>query len=129
MVETLSVVILALVMTRLRLTPTDRRPLGRTVVDMSIALACGVAFMLLLLSVTQLPFDASLSEFFTRYSVSIAHGANIVNVILVDFRGTDTWGEIAVVMVAGLAILSLIRIRSKSRRQIATNDPYDDERR
>lgn len=129
MVETLSVVILALVMTRLRLTPTDRRPLGRTVLDMSISLACGAAFVLLLLSVTQLPFDSTLSEFFTRYSLSIAHGANIVNVILVDFRGTDTWGEIAVVMVAGLAILSLIRIRSRSKHVIASNDPSAEERR
>lgn len=129
MVETLSVVILALVMTRLHLSPTDRRPLGRTIVDMSISLACGAAFVLLLLSVTQLPFDQSLSEFFTRYSLSIAHGANIVNVILVDFRGTDTWGEIAVVMVAGLAILSLIRIRARPKRVIASNDPSEEEGR
>ena len=41
----------------------------------------------------------------------IAHGRNVVNVIIVDFRGTDTLGEIAVVMVTGLAILSIIRIR------------------
>ena len=38
----------------------------------------------------------------------------MVNVIIVDFRGTDTLGEIAVVMITGLAILALIRIRSKS---------------
>lgn len=127
MVETLSVVILALVMTRLHLSPTDRRPLGRTILDMSISLACGAAFVLLLLSVTQLPFDSTLSEFFTRYSLSIAHGANIVNVILVDFRGTDTWGEIAVVMIAGLAVLSLIRIRARTNQVIASNDPSEEE--
>lgn len=34
-----------------------------------------------------------------------------MNVIIVDFRGTDTLGEIAVVMITGLAILALIRIR------------------
>ncbi len=129
MVETLSVVILALVMTRLRLSPADRRPLGRTIVDGSISLACGFAFVLMLLSVTSVPFDGRLSEFFTQYSLSIAHGANIVNVILVDFRGTDTWGEIGVVMVAGLAILALIRVRSKASTPIATNDPYADEGR
>ena len=49
--------------------------------------------------------------FFTEYSRAIAHGRNIVNVILVDFRGVDTLGEIAVVMAAGLAILALIRMR------------------
>ena len=46
----------------------------------------------------------------------------MVNVILVDFRGTDTLGEIAVVMVTGLAILSLIRVRT-SRVKVADNDP------
>ncbi len=35
----------------------------------------------------------------------------MVNVIIVDFRGTDTLGEISVVMITGLAILALIRIR------------------
>ena len=129
MVETLSVVILALVMTRLRLTPADRRPIGRTIFDMSIAILCGIGFVLMLLSVTQVPFDATLSEFFTRYSLSIAHGANIVNVILVDFRGTDTWGEIAVVLIAGLAILSLIRIKSRPKQVLAPNDPSAEEKR
>jgi len=129
MVETLSVVILALVMTRLRLSPTDHRPPGRRALDMSISGICGFALVLMLLSVTQLPFDPSLSEFFTRYSLSIAQGANIVNVILVDFRGTDTWGEIGVVMVAGLAILALIRVRARSKTAIASNDPLAEERR
>jgi len=113
MVETLSVVILALVMTRLRLVPTDRRPHAQKLVDMAIAAACGVAFALLLLKVTQLPFDDRLSQFFNTYAKTIAHGRNVVNVIIVDFRGLDTLGEIAVVMVTGLAILALIRIRSK----------------
>jgi multicomponent Na+:H+ antiporter subunit A len=56
-------------------------------------------------------FDDSLTQFFSNHSYVIAHGRNIVNVILVDFRGLDTLGEITVVMVAGLAILALIRIR------------------
>tara|TARA_R110000751_G_scaffold8041_3_gene32544 strand:+ start:51057 stop:53426 length:2370 start_codon:yes stop_codon:yes gene_type:complete len=129
MVETLSVVILALAMTRLRLTPTDHRALKEKIIDTIISLACATAFMLLLLKVTQLPFDTTLSDFFTRYSLSIAHGANIVNVILVDFRGTDTWGEIAVVMVAGLAILSLIRIRTRPANAIAANDPAEEDER
>jgi multicomponent Na+:H+ antiporter subunit A len=115
MVETLSVVILALVMTRLRLSPTDHRPGAEKVVDVTIATACGCAFGLLLLKVTQLPFDPTLSEFFETNARVIAHGRNIVNVIIVDFRGLDTLGEIAVVMIAGLAILALIRV-SRGRR-------------
>ncbi|PWK75772.1 multisubunit sodium/proton antiporter MrpA subunit [Aminobacter sp. AP02] len=120
MVETLSVVILALVMTRLRLAPTDHRPLGQKLLDMTIAAACGTGFALLLLKVTQLPFDDRLSQFFAAYSKTIAHGRNVVNVIIVDFRGLDTLGEIAVVMVTGLAILALVRIRSKKTEAPAT---------
>jgi multicomponent Na+:H+ antiporter subunit A len=111
MIETLSVVILALAMTRLKLTPRDHRPLREKIPDAVIATACGVGFALYLLRVTQGRFDSALTDFFNLYSKTIAHGANVVNVIIVDFRGTDTLGEIAVVMVTGLAILSLIRIR------------------
>ncbi|MBY4628668.1 putative monovalent cation/H+ antiporter subunit A [Rhizobium croatiense] len=123
MVETLSVVILALVMTRLRLSPDDRRSPGRRLLHGALALACGLGFSLLLLRATQLPFNDALTLFFNAYSKSIAHGANVVNVIIVDFRGTDTLGEIAVVAVTGLAILALIRIRAGSERKLAANDP------
>jgi len=110
MVETLSVVILALVMTRLKLTPSDHRPRREKTMDLIVSGSCGAAFGLLLLKVTQLPFDDGLSAFYEANSRALAHGRNIVNVIIVDFRGLDTLGEIAVVMIAGLAILALIRV-------------------
>lgn len=113
MVETLSVVILTLVMTRLRLSPSDHRKRGQKLLDGTIALACGTGFALMLLKATEQPFDTGLTEFFNAYSKIIAHGNNVVNVIIVDFRGTDTLGEIAVVMITALAILALIRIRSR----------------
>jgi multicomponent Na+:H+ antiporter subunit A len=78
-----------------------------------VAAAVGLGLMLTLLAITQQPFDSRLSDFFTEYSRSIAHGRNIVNVILVDFRGFDTLGEIAVVVLAGLCVLALIRVRTK----------------
>ncbi|PSJ61366.1 putative monovalent cation/H+ antiporter subunit A [Pseudaminobacter soli (ex Li et al. 2025)] len=120
MVETLSVVILALVMTRLRLAVTEHRPFGQKALDITVSTACGVAFALLLLKVTQLPFDATLSSFFEAHSKAIAHGRNIVNVIIVDFRGLDTLGEISVVMIAGLSILALIRVRAKGHEKVKT---------
>ncbi len=120
MVETLSVVILALVMTRLTLHKSDHRPPVQVVVDASLAIICGVSLGLLLLSVVQVPFNSELSDFFAANSRVIAHGRNIVNVIIVDFRGLDTLGEIAVVMVAGLAILALIRIRPRPEPGVET---------
>ncbi len=123
MVETLSVVILALVMTRLRLAPSDHRPMGQRLLDGAIAIACGAGFALMLIKSTQGVFNNSLTEFFNAYSKVIAHGANVVNVIIVDFRGTDTLGEIAVVMITGLAILALIRIRVGGPLKPADNNP------
>ena len=73
----------------------------------------GIGFTLLLLKVLQGRLDHSLPDYFAEFSYAIAHGRNIVNVILVDFRGVDTLGEIGVVMIAGLAILALIRVRAK----------------
>lgn len=123
MVETLSVVILALVMTRLKLSAADHRPPVERLIDFTVAIACGAGFTLYLWRVTQAEFNPYLSEFFSAYSKVIAHGANIVNVIIVDFRGTDTLGEIAVVMIAGLAILALVRIKSPAAKMVADNDP------
>ncbi len=111
MVETLSVVILTLVMTRLRLSPSDHRGPGQKLLDSTIAIACGTGFALFLMRATEASFDNRLTDFYNTYSKVIAHGANVVNVIIVDFRGTDTLVEIAVVMITGLAILALIRIR------------------
>jgi multicomponent Na+:H+ antiporter subunit A len=111
MIETLSVVILALVMTRLNLTPADHRSATETVKVAAIALAVGSGLTAMMLNVVQGRFDPALTDFFAAYSSTIAHGRNIVNVIIVDFRGVDTLGEIAVVAATGLAILALIRIR------------------
>lgn len=127
MVETLAVVILALVMTRLRLSPTDPRHGARRLFDIALSLACGLGFALLLMRATEALFNTALSDFFNAHSKLIAHGANVVNVIIVDFRGTDTLGEIAVVAVTGLAILALIRIRGNTERRLATNDPDAEE--
>lgn len=111
MVEVLSVAILTLVMTKLRLDVRDHRPLEDLGRDGVLALTCGAGVSLLLMVVLNGTLDTRLSDLFTATSVPIAHGANIVNVILVDYRGFDTLGEISVVMTAGIAILALLRRR------------------
>jgi multicomponent Na+:H+ antiporter subunit A len=125
MIETLSVVILALVMTRLKLHPSDHRPLPQVLLDGTVAVISGIGLTLMLLKVTEHPLDQTLSEFFNTYSKVIAHGSNVVNVIIVDFRGVDTMGEISVVMITGLAILALIRVRAPKRPVAAITKPQD----
>jgi multicomponent Na+:H+ antiporter subunit A len=114
-------------MTRLNLQPRDHRPMLPRVLHGVIAAGVGIGFAALLIRITQMPFDRSLSDFFEAYSRTIAHGRNIVNVILVDFRGFDTFGEISVVMLAGLCVLALIRVRPKRERAFALDRAAGDE--
>jgi multicomponent Na+:H+ antiporter subunit A len=64
---------------------------------------------------TSLQWHPPISDYFVEKSVPLAHGRNIVNVILVDFRGLDTLGEITVLAVAGVGVLALLKLKlSKS---------------
>jgi multicomponent K+:H+ antiporter subunit A len=51
---------------------------------------------------------SSISWYFLEQSVPKGGGTNMVNVILVDFRGYDTWGEITVLGIAGVGVLALL---------------------
>ena len=50
----------------------------------------------------------SISWFFMQQALPLGGGSNVVNVILVDFRGFDTFGEITVLGIAALGALSLM---------------------
>lgn len=50
----------------------------------------------------------SISWFFLQQSIPLGGGTNVVNVILVDFRGFDTFGEITVLGIAAIGVLSLM---------------------
>jgi len=127
MVETLSVVILTLVMTRLNLAAADHRHVAMRILDGLLAIVASSGIVLILLKATEAPMNHSLTEFFSAWSKTLAHGANVVNVIIVDFRGTDTLGEIAVVLAAAIAILAMVRLRSSNPSRIASNDPAASE--
>jgi multicomponent Na+:H+ antiporter subunit A len=118
MVETLTVVILVMVLMRVPLEVRSMRTRFCRRRDAAIAIAVGASVSLLLMSTVQGDLDLRLTEFFVNASVPQAHGHNVVNVILVDFRALDTLGEIFVVTMAGLSTLGLVRLaRSRNRRQ------------
>jgi multicomponent Na+:H+ antiporter subunit A len=110
-VETVFVVVVAAVLLKLkrlgRPMSIDEPPWRPAAALVSMTFATLITALLLLTVAT--PFDASLSEFFAQRSVPEAHGRNVVNVILVDFRALDTLGEIAVVALSFLAALPLLR--------------------
>lgn len=84
--------------------------------NMLIALSIGISITLLLLTITHQDFNASISEYFLKNSVALAHGRNVVNVILVDFRALDTLGEITVVAMAAIGIFGLLKVRKGTRK-------------
>ena len=59
-----------------------------------------------------------ISRFFAENSKSLGGGNNIVNVILVDFRGLDTLGEITVMSMAALGVYVLVSLTADSRGRI-----------
>jgi multicomponent K+:H+ antiporter subunit A len=62
----------------------------------------------LLLHLFEPTADDSLARFFLERSLPEGGGTNAVNVIIVDFRGFDTFGEMTVMLVAGLVIHALL---------------------
>ncbi len=76
-----------------------------------IALSVGSIFTLIMLGVNNSPLDLRITDYYAAYSYSLAHGRNIVNVVLVDFRGFDTLGEITVLTVAGITAYQMIKLR------------------
>ncbi|MGY6705321.1 hydrogen gas-evolving membrane-bound hydrogenase subunit E [Roseinatronobacter sp.] len=108
LVELLVVVLLAVALLKMphldRTGTQTHRPF-----DLGLSVLVGGVTTWVLLRVTNLPFDRRLTDFFEASSWTEAFGRNIVNVILVDFRTLDTFGEIAVVIVAALGAFALLK--------------------
>jgi len=114
-IETLSVLLFLLVLRRLpRLRPLS--PRSEHVRDGMVAIAGGVLVAALVLAATAAPHPTRLRDYFGAASLALANGRNVVNVILVDFRGFDTLGEITVLAVAALGVLALLRLRANPER-------------
>ncbi|GIW32566.1 MAG: Na(+)/H(+) antiporter subunit A [Meiothermus sp.] len=113
LVETLTAILIALVLLQIR--NIGSVPRGRWL-DKAVALGFGSLVTLLMLGVLAQPLELHLSQFFAQKSLPEGFGRNIVNVILVDFRGLDTFGEITVVGLAGLGVWALLKRRQREER-------------
>jgi multicomponent Na+:H+ antiporter subunit A len=112
LVETLTVIVVSLILLRLP-NLKARHPMAAAgkLWNGFLAIAIGSLITVLILAVNQTELNRSVTDFFEANSYIAAHGRNIVNVILVDFRSLDTLGEITVVALAGLAGYALIQKR------------------
>lgn len=111
-VETLTVVLFMLAFYKLPSYAILSKPSVR-IRDLLVALSIGTLMATLVMVANSVQFYPPISTYFETQSAPEAHGRNIVNVILVDFRGFDTLGEITVLAVAGIGVSALLKFRMK----------------
>lgn len=106
-VEVVTIVLLLLALHRLpQHTPVESSS-ARKMRDAVLAILAGVGVAAIIYAVLTRPFR-SLSEYYLDKSMPEGGGTNVVNVILVDFRGFDTFGEIIVLAIAALGIVAML---------------------
>lgn len=116
---TVEVVTLILILLGLRWLPkrieqqdarrASARARARRVRDFCLAVGTGTGLSLLTFAVLTRAGHGELAPFFLENSLEQAGGLNVVNVMLVDFRGFDTLGEITVVGIVAITVYALLR--------------------
>ncbi|MEG3078615.1 putative monovalent cation/H+ antiporter subunit A [Halomonas sp. 5021] len=132
LVETLTVILLVLVLFRLPRFSNLSTALER-IRDGAVATALGVLIFLLIMTAWSIDQFETISTYMVENSVPLAHGLNIVNVILVDYRALDTLGEMFVLALAAIGVIAMLKLRPVEDEDIsATNgdkpsakEPYD----
>ena len=112
-IDTLTVILFVLVLYRLPkyLTLSDYKMRIR---DGVLSAALGTVICLLALQVLAEPTNSEVGDFYAKNAYIMAKGKNVVNVILVDFRGIDTFMEISVLSIAAIGVFGLLKLRLKS---------------
>lgn len=114
-VETLTVVIFALVFYRLR-GFSERSTSFERARDAVVAATVGVLVTTLVLFIGASGAPSRLAAYFVDAAPRLAHGRNVVNVILVDFRVLDTLGETTVLVTVAIGVRALLLIGREHRR-------------
>ena len=97
----------------------------RRIRDLVLSVGAGTGMALLAWAMMSRPFPESTSTFFLERALTDGGGSNVVNVMLVDFRGFDTFGEIVVLGIVALTVYALLR---RFRPAIETMDLPEQQR-
>ncbi|PWV81699.1 multisubunit sodium/proton antiporter MrpA subunit [Halomonas sp. A11-A] len=126
LVETLTVILLVLVLFRLPRFSSLSTPLER-VRDVAVAGSLGGLITLLVLTSWSIDQFVPISDYMIANSAPLAYGRNIVNVILVDYRALDTLGEIFVLALAAIGVFAMLKLRApeKPKKSAATKENAD----
>lgn len=91
--------------------------------NLLISIGVGLIVMLIALAASGSRLFETIAGYYIENSYKLAGGDNVVNVILVDFRGFDTMLEITVLGIASLGIFTMIRLRDNMLTPLAANAP------
>jgi multicomponent Na+:H+ antiporter subunit A len=111
MIEVVSLVLLVLAFHFLPDYITIRSPRREQFRDILFAALVGVTVTVLVLVAETNPVAPPISRWYIDNAVPIGQGHNVVNVVVVDFRGMDTLGEITVLIIAAIGVVALLRLR------------------
>lgn len=116
-IETLTIVLFVLVLRFLPERWDDRTPRSLQLVRLVVAGLVGVFVFVFAIVAASVRTAPGVSEDLIARSAPEAKGNNVVNVILVDFRGLDTLGELTVLVVAAIGAVSLAHVVRRTPRQ------------
>ncbi len=121
LIETVTIILFLSVFRFLPRLSTYLRPRSLTLLDGLISLGVAATLFTTLVAV-QTPIADRIKDFYLDYSKSIGGGYNVVNVILVDFRGYDTMGEITVLSIVAISVFALLKIAVKRAKAESQDD-------
>ncbi|GGC89899.1 putative monovalent cation/H+ antiporter subunit A [Vreelandella lutescens] len=131
LVETMTVILLVLVLFRLPRFSNLSTNLER-IRDGSVAATMGVLIFLLIMTAWSIDQFETISTYMVENSAPLAHGRNIVNVILVDYRALDTLGEMFVLALAAIGVIAMLKLRhgetegkAVDGEKASVKEPYD----
>ena len=120
LIEVLTIIILLITLRRIKITAVKETRYDRLINGfIALSVGCILTYIFLALKTTQ--FNHQLQTFYAKNSLLVAHGKNIVNVILVDFRSLDTFGEVIVIVATAIGATLLLKKYATSKRKKYVN--------
>ena len=108
LVETLTLVIFVLVLRKLPAEPEPRHATGFKALRAVVAVAFGASLVIIGLFAAAARSEQPLHVDIPQAAYEFGHGANAVNVLLVDIRAWDTLGEVSVLIAAATGVASMV---------------------
>ncbi|MDR2127757.1 MAG: monovalent cation/H+ antiporter subunit A [Burkholderiaceae bacterium] len=90
--------------------------------DLLISVLTGLGMAAIAYAMLTRPAPQSISPFYIERALPEGGGTNVVNVMIVDFRALDTFGEICVLSIVALTIYALLR-RFRPPREMEQRPP------